>query len=127
MFSELLGIPAIQIALLAVGAISSLWTLYLTLSRKNMACRFLRDIIQKQNSGSKVIHKNMSTVQVWQERPGTAPNNLVLTVKINLFLRPSVFHKDKKIIYRDVKVRCSEQGPVESLFRDVKEMADMRQ
>lgn len=124
MFWNLLDDTTVQITLFIIGFVSSLWTLYLALSRKDMACRFLRDAIQRQNSAFTVTQKGISTVQISQEQLGTAKTKLILTVRVNLLLRPFVLYKDKKITYRGVRVRCSEHGLIESLLRDVTEMAN---
>ncbi len=120
MIWNLLDDTAVQIAFITIGCVSSLWTTYLALSRKAMAARFLRDVIQRQNSGLKVLLKGVSSVQVYSERQGADPPELSLTIKVNLFLRPSVFHNGKKIVYREVRARCSEQGwSIGDLFRDI--------
>jgi len=124
MFWNLLDDTTVQITLFIVGFVSSLWTLYLALSRKDMACRFLRDTIQRQNSGFKVTQKDIFTIQVFQDQLDTAKTKLILTVKVNLLLRPFVLYKEKKITYRGVRVRCSEHGPIESLLRDISEITN---
>ena len=126
MFWNLLNDTGVQITLLVIGFASSLWTLYLAVSRKDMAYRFLRDTIQRQNSGLKVAQNGISTVQVFREQLDATKTKLILTVRVNLFLRPSVIYKEKKITYCGVRVRCSEHGPIESLLKDVSEIANMK-